>query len=91
MTQLLVSVESAEEALTALQGGADLIDAKDPNAGPLGPVSLGTLESIRAAIAGQRPLTAALRNTRSRAGSAMATEDNRKVGVWYMRREVRDR
>ena len=36
---LLVSVRSAEEAASALAGGADVIDAKDPAAGTLGPVA----------------------------------------------------
>jgi uncharacterized protein (UPF0264 family) len=58
--RLLVSVASAVEALAALDGGADLIDAKDPRAGALGAVSIETLHSIHAAIAGRRPVTAAL-------------------------------
>ena len=33
---LLVSVRSAEEAAAALEGGADVIDAKDPDNGALG-------------------------------------------------------
>ena len=33
---LLVSVRSAAEAATALAGGADLIDVKEPSRGPLG-------------------------------------------------------
>ena len=32
----LVSVRSPEEALAALEGGADLIDVKEPSRGPLG-------------------------------------------------------
>ena len=58
--RLLVSVSSAAEALAALLGGADLIDAKDAGAGPLGPVSFETLGEIHAAVAGGRPVTAAL-------------------------------
>ena len=34
--QLLVSVSDGDEAAAALAGGADIIDAKDPVAGPLG-------------------------------------------------------
>ena len=36
--QLLVSVRSAEEVGPALEGGADIIDAKEPDRGSLGPV-----------------------------------------------------
>ena len=58
--RLLVSVANAEEAATALAGGADIIDAKDPLTGALGAVSLATLRSIVAAVGGARPVTAAL-------------------------------
>src|SRR5262249_27258839 len=58
--RLLVSVASAAEALAALGGGADVVDAKDPHAGALGAVSAEVLHGIRAAIAGARPLSAAL-------------------------------
>jgi uncharacterized protein (UPF0264 family) len=58
--RLLVSVANAEEATAARDGGADLVDAKDPSSGALGAVSLPTLSAIRAAVAGDRPLTAAL-------------------------------
>jgi (5-formylfuran-3-yl)methyl phosphate synthase len=58
--QLLVSVQSAEEAVSALDGGADVIDAKDPRAGALGAVSLDALHDIHAAVASRRPVTAAI-------------------------------
>ena len=58
--QLLVSVRSALEARAALEGGADIIDAKEPDVGALGPVSLATFEAIVAAVDGRRPVTAAL-------------------------------
>ena len=44
--QLLVSVRSADEVEPALAGGADIIDAKEPANGPLGPVSSATLAQI---------------------------------------------
>src|SRR5207249_1208836 len=37
--QLLISVAGPAEAHAALRGGADVIDAKDPRHGALGPVS----------------------------------------------------
>jgi (5-formylfuran-3-yl)methyl phosphate synthase len=58
--QLLISVRNREEALAAFQGGADIIDAKDPSAGALGAVSLSMFASIADCIAGQVPVTAAL-------------------------------
>ena len=36
--QLLVSVRDGREAATALAGGAEMIDAKEPSRGPLGRV-----------------------------------------------------
>ena len=58
--RLLVSVASATEALAALEGGADLIDAKNPRVGALGAVGAETLNEIYMAVAGERPVTAAL-------------------------------
>jgi uncharacterized protein (UPF0264 family) len=58
--QCLVSVSDSIEASHALAGGADLIDAKDPLAGALGAVSLGTLRAIHGAVSGRRPVTAAI-------------------------------
>jgi uncharacterized protein (UPF0264 family) len=58
--QLLVSVTSAAEALAALAGEADLVDAKDPLAGALGAVSEQVLCEIHEAVARMRPVTAAL-------------------------------
>ena len=58
--QLLVSVRSAAEAMAALDGGADIIDAKDPRAGALGAVSIDALHDIHAAVAGRRAVTAAI-------------------------------
>ena len=41
--KLLVSVRSPEEALVAVRGGADIVDVKEPSAGPLGMAPLATL------------------------------------------------
>ena len=56
--RMLASVRSAEEALFALQAGADLIDAKEPYAGTLGAVPEETLRAIVAAVGGRRPVSA---------------------------------
>ena len=58
--RLLISVADAAEASEALVGGADIIDAKDSLAGALGAVSVEALREIHAAVAGTRPVTAAL-------------------------------
>jgi uncharacterized protein (UPF0264 family) len=58
--RLLVSVASPEEALEALEGGADIIDAKNPSAGSLGAVTIDVLRAIFTAVHDTRPLSAAL-------------------------------
>jgi (5-formylfuran-3-yl)methyl phosphate synthase len=58
--KLLVSVTNAAEAVDAVTGGADLIDAKDAAAGPLGPVTVDVLTQIHAQVARSRPVSAAL-------------------------------
>ena len=58
--RLLVSAASAADAAAAVEGGADLVDAKDPARGALGPVSPDDFGAIAARVAGRRPVTAAL-------------------------------
>jgi uncharacterized protein (UPF0264 family) len=58
--KLLVSVRDAVEASAALEGGADIIDAKEPSSGALGAVALPTLDQIVATVGGARLVTAAL-------------------------------
>src|SRR5688572_21629939 len=58
--RLLVSVATAADARAAVEGGADIVDAKDAGAGALGAVSLDRLREIGDAVAGARLLTAAL-------------------------------
>jgi (5-formylfuran-3-yl)methyl phosphate synthase len=58
--RLLVSVRDAVEAAAARDGGADIIDAKEPASGALGAVDIATFEHIVAEVAGARPVTAAL-------------------------------
>lgn len=45
----LASVRNADEAMTALAGGADILDCKDPSLGALGAVSLPVVREIVAA------------------------------------------
>lgn len=57
--RLLVSVASGAEAAVARNGGADVIDAKDPWGGALAPVTLDVFHDIHEA-AGATPVSAAL-------------------------------
>jgi len=62
--RLLVSVRGSVEARAALAGGADVIDAKDPARGALGPVQRDRLAAIRRAVGAARPVSAALGDAR---------------------------
>ena len=65
--RLLVSVRSASEAKMAAENGADIVDAKDPAAGSLGPVTPEILAGILGAIPGDMPLGIALGDLRTAA------------------------
>ena len=58
--RLLVSVRTAAEAASAVAGGADIVDAKEPAAGALGAVALPVLREICATVGSARPVSAAL-------------------------------
>ncbi|HEX4142646.1 MAG TPA: (5-formylfuran-3-yl)methyl phosphate synthase [Pirellulales bacterium] len=60
MTKLLVSVRDAAEARLAVDAGVDLIDVKEPLAGPLGAATPSVVAEIAALVAGARPLSMAL-------------------------------
>jgi uncharacterized protein (UPF0264 family) len=85
MIQLLVSVANSGEARHAVDGGADLIDAKDPSTGALGAVSLGTLREIQAVVARQRIITAALGDANDEAIIERAALDYGAVGVGFVK------
>jgi (5-formylfuran-3-yl)methyl phosphate synthase len=83
--RLLVSVRSATEAAAALAGGADIIDAKNPAAGALGPVSRDALGEICRCVDSRAPVSAAL-------GDAVAEEVLEEhasacaaLGVWFVK------
>ncbi len=50
MTRLLVSVRDAAEAREAIAGGADVIDVKEPHAGPLGRAGIDATLAVAAAV-----------------------------------------
>ena len=58
--RLLVSVRSADESAVAVAAGADIVDAKEPARGSLGPVTAPVLRGIAAAVPAGLPLSAAL-------------------------------
>ncbi len=60
MPKLLVSVRSAAEAQQAFFGGADLIDVKEPDRGPLGAADADVIAEVARFVAGRRPTSAAL-------------------------------
>jgi uncharacterized protein (UPF0264 family) len=60
MSQLLVSVRSSEEAVAALEGGAALIDIKEPSRGALGRADDAVIRAVAAIVGTRRPVSAAL-------------------------------
>jgi uncharacterized protein (UPF0264 family) len=58
--RLLVSVRSAVEVAPAVAGGTDIIDAKEPARGSLGPVDPAVLRSIVSKLPAGMPLSVAL-------------------------------
>src|SRR4051794_21294305 len=60
MPGLLVSVRSASEAATALAGGADVIDVKEPGRGALGPADAQVWQAVLDVVGARVPTSAAL-------------------------------
>ncbi|MEE2705721.1 MAG: (5-formylfuran-3-yl)methyl phosphate synthase [Planctomycetota bacterium] len=60
MTKLIVSVRNADEAVTAHNAGADLIDIKEPRNGSLGAPSTETVGAVVREVATARPISVAL-------------------------------
>ncbi len=58
--QLLVSFRSLEELNDAIVSQVDLIDLKEPQNGPLAPVSVATVVRVHQWLAGRKPLSVAL-------------------------------
>jgi (5-formylfuran-3-yl)methyl phosphate synthase len=75
MTQLLVSVRSAQEAETALRGGAALIDVKEPAHGSLGRAKDSVIADVVRVVAGQRPVSAALGELLNAPGDVWPPDD----------------
>ena len=60
MTALLASVRTVDEALIALEGGADILDLKEPARGALGRLPRATIRAILSAVGGRRKISATI-------------------------------
>jgi (5-formylfuran-3-yl)methyl phosphate synthase len=60
MTGLLISVRDADEAATALAGGVDLLDIKEPARGALGAASPSVWREVLTVCEGRVPVSVAL-------------------------------
>ncbi len=85
--QLLVSVSNAAEARAAAEGGADIIDAKDPFLGALGAVRPDVMSRIRRAVDSSRLVTAALGDAGIASDPAEAFDTSRE-GIEVLAREL---
>ncbi|MDQ7029090.1 MAG: (5-formylfuran-3-yl)methyl phosphate synthase [Ardenticatenia bacterium] len=84
--QLLISVTDAEEAQAALQGGADIIDVKNPAEGALGAAQVTALHDVCALLPPKCPSSAALGDSTSSAGAlALAAYGAAALGVSFVK------
>lgn len=91
VTRFLASVTSAWEAEIALAGGAQIIDAKDPESGPLGVLSVETVRTIAHAVSGRVPLSATLGHDRDDLDEiARSCERLIECGVSFLKMGVAD-
>ena len=87
MAGLLVSVRSAEEAKIAVEGGASVIDVKEPIRGPLGRASVETWRAVRQVVPPSIPVSVALGELRDWDGGEPPTDSHfrgisfRKLGL----------
>lgn len=82
MTRLLVSVRTPQEALIALEAGADIIDLKDPAAGALGALPPEVAREIVSLIDGKVPVSATIGDIPLASERAMfAIEHTSGIGV----------
>lgn len=79
--KLLVSVRDVIEAAAAIEGGADIVDAKDPVSGALGAVTLDVFRDIHAVVAGVRLVTAALGDAVDEAAIERTAETYARAGA----------
>ena len=87
MTDMLASVRSMDEALMALEGGADLIDLKEPSRGALGALDHAAVRICVQAIGGRKPISATIGDLPSMEPQAMVSAVERMAitGVDYIK------
>ena len=84
--KLLISVTSAEEAQAAIQGGADIIDVKNPAEGALGAAGAATLRDVCALLPSEGGASAALGESNSAPGVlALAAYGAATFGIHYVK------
>jgi uncharacterized protein (UPF0264 family) len=87
MTMMLASVRSLDEAVVALDGGADLIDLKEPARGALGALDHAAVRICVRAIDGRRPVSATIGDIPSMDATVMtaAVERMAATGVDFIK------
>ncbi|MEJ7812368.1 MAG: (5-formylfuran-3-yl)methyl phosphate synthase [Gemmatimonadaceae bacterium] len=83
--RLLVSAADAADARAALDGGADIVDAKDPRRGGLGAVQPDTLRAMIAAVGAHRPVSAALGDASDEGEVAHAAREAAALGLAFVK------
>ena len=89
MTKLLVTPTDEKDAINAVNGGADIIDVKNPVEGSLGAALPMLIHKIRTAVPNEVPVSAALGDVpflpgtvaQAALGAAMAGADYVKIGL----------
>ncbi|MEL4306352.1 (5-formylfuran-3-yl)methyl phosphate synthase [Methanococcoides sp. LMO-2] len=84
--KLLVSPINTEEAMSALNGGADVIDIKNPKEGSLGANFPWVIRDVKEAIEGKKPISAALGDFNFKPGTAaLAAYGAASAGATYVK------
>jgi dihydroneopterin aldolase len=81
MTMMLASVRSLDEALIALEGGADLIDLKEPSRGALGALDHAAVRICVQALGGRRQVSATIGDLPSMDAQPMAAAVERMAAT----------
>ncbi len=84
--KLLISIANVSEAPAALQGGADIIDVKDPAAGALGAPAADTLGAVCHKLSPDHDISAALGDTATAGGTlSLAAVGAAALGVRFVK------
>lgn len=83
--RLLVSVSNDSDARAALEGGADIIDAKNPHAGALGAVSIDVFGDIHRVAGSIAPVSAALGEATDESAIERAARDFTAAGATFVK------